>query len=397
MRSSTTSPPSVQRALDDPRTLQPVGPLREEIGDRPSPSRSAAAPGGDLLARLQQLVADRGLRQLSLRLARLAGFIRDDLVDFERAFTSIAPPNDLAGQAAQHLLDRGGKRLRPLCVLLAAHVGRGVDARVRDLAVAVELVHNATLLHDDVVDDSQVRRGSSTARAVYGNAAAIFAGDWVLIEALRRVHRASIPGLELALFDPIDAMIHAEAEQLASRGQFRTDRAAYFRIIEGKTASVFEWAMRAGGLAGGLSASDVRHLEAYGLHLGVAFQAVDDLLDPTGSRSGIGKALFTDLREGKMTYPLIVALERRPALREVFAQIATASSAPIYGEDDSPVPEDLRQHVLDALDATGAIDACRTLARERAARAIDHLDALPDSRAQRALATIADALVNRDR
>lgn len=342
--------------------------------------------GVDLLARLESICADRGLAGLAERLGDMVGFIGQDLEAFENELEGLPQDARLVSRSAHHLLDLGGKRLRPICVTLASRVGSGFDDRALDLAIAVELVHSATLLHDDVVDLSDHRRGAPTARAVYGNAASIFAGDWLLIEALRRVHRCRLSGCLEELLATIEEMIWAESLQLETRGKISTDRETYFRVVEGKTASVFRWAMSAGARAGGLDDSQRHALTDYGRHLGIAFQATDDLLDLTGDTDRTGKDLFADLREGKMTFPLIVALEReeelRPVIEEILATDSVSSAASV--------------RVVDTLRRTRAVEACRELARGHCERALASLEPLPESRARRALATVAESIVDRD-
>ena len=378
-------------ALRSPEPMESAAGMPEER------SNAGGLPAGvDLLARLEGICAGRGLSRLAFRLGDLAAFMGSDLESFEEEFATLPRSERLMGQSAAHLLDVGGKRLRPLCVMLAARLGGTVDARVLDLAVAVELVHSATLLHDDVVDLSDTRRGLPTARTVYGNAASIFAGDWLLIEALRRVERSGVEGLLGDLFDTIERMIVAESLQLENRGRLSDGRDVYFHVVEGKTASLFAWAMRAGGLAVGLRDDQVQALSDYGLNLGVAFQAVDDLLDLTGDTEHTGKELFTDLREGKMTFPLIVGLERDPDLKPLLEEVlatspedGTALGAPIEGCS--------ARRMLEILRTTGAVDACRDLARGRTAEAVRRLEEkLPAGRARRALITVAKAIVDRD-
>jgi octaprenyl-diphosphate synthase len=345
-----------------------------------TPSPSPARPAAGVLAQLGALCTHQGLGALAERLGDLADLTRGDLADCEAALAAVERGDSLVARSAGHLLDLGGKRLRPLCVALAARLGTGFSPAARELAVAVELVHAATLLHDDVVDLGEVRRGAPTARLSYGNAASIFAGDWLLIGALRRVRRAALPGLLDRLLDVIEEMIIAESEQLERRGVARPDRAAWFRIVEGKTASLFRWALAAGGQAGGLDRAACRALEEYGRHLGIAFQTIDDLLDMRGDPGVVGKGLGADVREGKMTYPLIWALERRPELAALVARAA-----------DDPRP------LLAALDEVGALEAALELARGHADRARAALEPLPLGRARRALETVADAAVARDR
>ncbi len=356
----------------------------------PEPLDLHGLPNGvDLLSRLEGISADRGLDSLARRLADLAAFVGADLAALEDQIVQLPRYPHLVGRGASHLLDLGGKRLRPTCVVLASRLGSGFGARALDLAVAAELVHTATLLHDDVVDLSEARRGAATARATYGNAVSIFAGDWVLIEALRRVGRCGLPGLVDDLLETIEKMILAESLQLENRGRVNTDRDAYFQVIEGKTASLFHWAMLAGGMAGDLDPAACRALQSYGLHLGIAFQAVDDLLDFAGKRAFTGKELFADLREGKMTYPVILALERDPELRPVLEEVVTT---PVH----QALPEEAAARVIGSLRETQALDDCLELAREHSTQAVASLDALPPSRAGRALATVAEAIVDRD-
>jgi octaprenyl-diphosphate synthase len=339
-----------------------------------------------VLDRLRGLCSERGLDALAGRLSSLDALVGDDIRAIEADLDTIARRRNVIERSARHLLDLSGKRIRPLCVALASRVGCGFDGRVHDLAVAAELVHSATLLHDDVVDLAAERRGAPAARAVLGNAASIFAGDWLLIEALKRVERAAVPGVLVELLDTIAEMIHAESLQLDSRGRIDTSRELYFRIAEGKSATLFRWAMEAGGRAGGLDGSACSALRDFGLNLGVAFQVIDDLLDLTGDVLDTGKALFADLSEGKMTYPLIVALERDRTLRLALDEIVFA---PV------PPPEALCRRIVDGLQETGAAEECRRLASDRAAKAVRALAFLPAGEATTALGVVAESSVLR--
>lgn len=354
------------------------------------PSTEAARSSRSLLSRLGAVVGPRGAPALAERLRDLEAWVATDLTDFEAELAGLERGLSLVQRSAHHLLDLDGKHVRPLCVLLAARAGSGFGEAARQLALAVELVHSATLLHDDVVDLGETRRGAPTARMVYGNAASIFAGDWLLIEALRRIRRADIPGLLDRMLSVIEEMILAESVQLENRGRVNAALSDYFHVVEGKTASLFRWAMRAGATAGGLPESVCSALERYGHHLGVAFQAVDDLLDVDGNAAVTGKALFTDLREGKMTYPLIVALERSPALVPVVAECAALSP-------DEALPPAVVERVLEALHATGAVAECRALARRHADEAAAALREVPEGPGTDALAIVAETTAMRDR
>ncbi|HTE51593.1 MAG TPA: polyprenyl synthetase family protein [Kofleriaceae bacterium] len=343
-----------------------------------------------LLSRLGAVVGPRGAEALADRLRDLEAWVAADLRGFEAELAGFERGTSLVQRSAHHLLDLDGKHVRPLCVLLAARAGSGFSDAARQLALAVELAHSATLLHDDVVDLGETRRGAPTARVVYGNAASIFAGDWLLIESLRRVRYAGVAGLLDRMLDVIEEMILAESIQLENRGVVNAALADYFRVVEGKTASLFRWAMRAGATAGGLPEAACDALERYGHHLGIAFQAVDDLLDVDGDRAVTGKALFTDLREGKMTYPLIVALERSPGLVPVVAECAALAP-------EEPLPPAVVERVLHALKTTGAVADCRALARRHAEEAAAALSAVPDGPGVAALVTVAETTAMRDR
>jgi octaprenyl-diphosphate synthase len=342
-------------------------------------------PSVHLLGQLGQVCEDRGLGDLASRLIDLERWVRAELRDFEAALETVPRGARAVQQAAHHLLDLGGKHLRPMCVVLASKVGDGFGAASRELGIAVELVHCATLLHDDVVDVAATRRGHTAARTIYGNAASIFAGDWLLVEALRRIRGARVPGLLDAMLDVIEEMILAESLQLERRGQVRGSIADYFRVAEGKTAALFAWAMRAGARAGGLERDGEAALVRYGVELGVAFQLVDDCLDFEGDVAVTGKGLFADLREGKLTYPVLVALEREPALEAVLA-VAIA--------EDTPSAATCGE-ITAALRRTSALADGRRLARARVDAAIAALDAIPHGSARDALVTVAEATVLR--
>ena len=284
------------------------------------PAEASEATSSQLIHQLGAVCQTQGLADLASRLRSLQGWVNEDLANFEKELQVIPRGSRAIIRAAHHLLDLRGKHLRPVCVALASRVGTGFSPAARKLAMAVELVHTATLLHDDVIDMSEMRRGEPTARCVYGNAAAVFAGDWLLVQALKQIRQARVPEALDRMLDVIDSMILAESIQLEHRGKIRDNLPDYFRVVEGKTASLFRWAMFAGARAGNLSIEVCSSLESYGSHIGIAFQAIDDLLDFTGDSVLTGKDLFSDLREGKMTYPLAVALQRDPGLRVVLEQ-----------------------------------------------------------------------------
>ena len=250
--------------------------------------------------------------------------------------------------------------------------------------MAAELVHAATLLHDDVIDEGTERRGSPTARVVYGNAASVLGGDHLLVAALRRL--AAHPHLLATLIDAFGRMVHAEATQLDRRRRFEPDRARYLEVAEGKTAVLFAWALAAGGRLGGLDEPAIATLSRAGLALGMTFQLIDDLLDIAGDPALTGKDTCADVREGKLTWPLIIAAERDP---EVARRLRTAAAA-----TEEPTPEEAAT-LATAIRATGAAEETRREAERYATEATRALAALPPGRARRALETLVDAALLR--
>jgi octaprenyl-diphosphate synthase len=285
------------------------------------------------------------------------------------------------GPAARHLFDAGGKRVRPMALLLATACFGAIDARARDLAMAAELVHMATLLHDDVIDDGDLRRGFPTSRRIWGNAVSVLAGDMLLVEALRLAE--GIEATSAELLATLARLVDGEIVQLRGRSQVSLEESTYFQIVRGKTASLFEWALRAGARAGGADTAAIDALGRFGASLGVAFQLVDDLLDYDGDAARTGKALFADLAEGKVTLPLIFAAAE--------SQTDLAALVVRVREGDPAAANDLASKVR----ASSACVRVRELALAETKRAIAEIAILPCSPAREALAGVAANLAAR--
>lgn len=360
-------------------------------------------PNVDVLPRLSEITADHGANALSARLAAVQELLAVDLAEVERRLSAIEPADTPTGGAARQMLATRGKRLRPMCVALAARVGQGLRDEHRELAVAAELVHEATLLHDDVVDLGDLRRGAPTSRAVFGNAASIFAGDWLLTDALQRIERAGVEGLLGRMLDTLKEMLDAESLQLQGRARLtpasdgRPARVTsvvgarahddYHRIVRGKTASLFGWALYAGARAGACSDEVAAALETFGRAMGTAFQIVDDVLDLAGDERELGKTAFTDVREGMVTYPILVALAGDPGLGEVLAEACAAGRV-------SPVAI---ERITEALTRTSALAESRKAAHDLERQALAALELVPAGAARDGLAALARASVDRAR
>lgn len=352
-----------------------------------------------VLTPLTRVVEEHGIDPLAARLIELRTWLADDLTPleasidaFDREALAAEPelpdvPGILGRKAARHLLDRPGKRIRSLCVLLAARMGGlKLDARVRDLAIACEMVHAATLLHDDVIDEGTERRGAAAARMIYGNSASILGGDHLLIEALRFVERSGSHSLLKELLDVISEMVGAEAMQLEQRMRFTPNRDVYLKVIDGKTAALFRWGLAAGGHAANLSREQVDAMGRAGTALGMAFQLIDDVIDLEGEDTG--KDPLADLREGKLTWPVIIAAERD---RNLSAELRERVS------DAEPLNPDEGRDIVARIRSTGALEATRAFAEFQGERARNELESLPRSMARTAMSWVVDAAIHRKR
>lgn len=290
----------------------------------------------------------------------------------------------LIRQLGHYIINSGGKRLRPQLLLLAARATAYKGQQHIELAAIIEFIHTATLLHDDVVDASNMRRGRDSANAVWGNEAAVLVGDFLYSRAFEMmVEIGSMPIMAL-LAGTTNAIAEGEVLQLLNVHDPDTSEQTYLDVIRRKTAKLFEAATTIGALLADLDAEKQQAMAAYGMHLGCAFQLIDDVLDYSASSEELGKNLGDDLAEGKPTLPLIYALQQGTA--EQAAVIRTAI------EDGGLEQVDEIQKILLS---TGAIEYTRQLATDEAQRAKQSLDSLHDSEAKQALLALSDYAVQR--
>jgi len=291
----------------------------------------------------------------------------------------------LINQIADHIISAGGKRLRPMLVMLAGHAAGNCGADHHQLAAIIEFIHTSTLLHDDVVDESDLRRGRSTANALWGNAPSVLVGDFLYSRSFQlMVELERMPVMQI-LADTTNRIAEGEVLQLLHVHNPDTDEAAYLRVIERKTAVLFAAGTRLGALASGAGEVVQRQLYDYGMALGYAFQIADDVLDYSANAEDLGKNLGDDLAEGKATLPLIHAMAHSgDAVRERLRGI-------VQEGDAGAMPE-----VLAAIHATGGLEYSRRRAMEYADAAERALDGLPESDAVAALRGLARYAVARD-
>ena len=287
-------------------------------------------------------------------------------------------------QIAHHIIGAGGKRIRPMLVLLFSSA-LGFDGPERfELAATVEFIHTATLLHDDVVDESALRRGRQTANAMYGNAASVLVGDFVYSRAFQMMVSVNRMRVLEVLADATNVIAEGEVLQLMNMHDPDLTVEAYLRVIRYKTAKLFEASSRLGAVLAESGEAIEESCASYGRALGTAFQLVDDLLDYDGSPAQMGKNVGDDLREGKPTLPLLIAMERGTSHQRDLIRHAIE-----HGEIDR-LPE-----IVDIVRETGALTATRDAARAEGAKAHASLSALPDSAFKQALVELTSRSIER--
>ena len=287
-----------------------------------------------------------------------------DAVIRQRLHSDVA----LVRQVAEYIISAGGKRLRPALVLLSAGALGYQGTQHHELAAIVELIHTSTLLHDDVVDESDLRRGRETANALFGNAASVLVGDFLYSRSFQMMVDIGNMRVMSVLSDATTIIAEGEVLQLMNCHDADVDEERYLQVIRYKTAKLFEAASRLGAIIGGADADTEQRLADYGTYLGTAFQLIDDVLDYSGAEGETGKHLGDDLAEGKPTLPLIHVLthgtpEQRDCVRRAIEN---------GGRDDFPA-------VLAAIHATGALEHTKKQAKAEADRAAATISSLPAS------------------
>ncbi|MFC5740067.1 polyprenyl synthetase family protein [Dyella tabacisoli] len=295
----------------------------------------------------------------------------------------------LINQIADHIIASGGKRLRPMLhVLAAGAAGYHGDQHIK-LAAVIEFIHTSTLLHDDVVDESDLRRGRKTANALWGNAASVLVGDFLYSRSFQLMVELDDMRIMRILADTTNIIAQGEVLQLLNIGNADVDEAAYLAVIERKTAVLFAAATELGGILGGLPEAQIKALRRYGMELGYAFQIADDLLDYVSDADTLGKNIGDDLAEGKPTLPLIYALQQTQADPAKAEQAQSLRHAIEHGGLDS------LERIIAAIRDSGALERTHACAVAHADAACDALAALPASNYRDALAALADYSVQR--
>lgn len=316
------------------------------------------------------------------RLADVQDLLQDHMSWVEEALSAISAIGPAPGaDAAQQLIGLGGKRVRPMALLLSAGCFGEIPERARHVAVCVELIHSATLLHDDVIDEGAERRGQPAARMVWGNAVSILGGDLLLTHALMTAQQHA-PEFLHDLLETLSQLVAGEIVQLRGRSELNVSEEVYEAILRDKTASLFRFSTRSGALLGSAAPEQVEALGLFGDCLGMAFQLVDDLLDYSGEDTG--KTLFADLSQGKLTLPLVLAVREQPELLEILQCIRAGDSSKVT---------QLRERVVQS----GVCREVSLRSKSFTRRAIEQLNRLPPSPSRALLRSVAEQLALRSR
>ena len=303
-----------------------------------------------------------------------------DHVLAERLTTSVP----LIAQISQYIIAAGGKRLRPALLLMVCGA-LGYDGRDKHLlAAVVELIHTATLLHDDVVDESTLRRGRATANETFGNAASVLVGDFLHTRSFQMMVEVGSMRVLQILSDATNVIAEGEVQQLINTHDASLDETQYLHVIRSKTAQLFEASAQLGAILAGVPHDVEKACATYGQALGTAFQIIDDVLDYTGDAQEMGKNLGDDLREGKCTLPLIAAM-----------RLGTAEQATLIRQAIEQGSTNDLESIVRIVQNTGALSVARAAAHSEAERAIQALDALPANEHTSNLLQLASQLLER--
>jgi len=324
-------------------------------------------------------------------LSALVALVGPDLEACNRAIVArMDSPVSLIPRLAAHIVAAGGKRLRPLltlaCARLCGYPDRDGGARHVDLAASIEFIHTATLLHDDVVDESQLRRGLASANAVFGNKASVLVGDFLFARAFQLMVEDGSQKVLAILSQAAATIAEGEVLQLVTQNDLSTSEARYLEVVQGKTAALFAAACQIGAVVANRPEREEAALSTYGMKLGIAFQLVDDALDYVADQATLGKTIGDDFREGKITLPVLVAFLAGDDPEKAFWQRT------IEALDQTDADLD---HAMNLIAGHGAIRVTLDSAQRFVQEAKAALIIFPDSPIRRALADVADYTVQR--
>src|SRR5690625_2411152 len=323
-----------------------------------------------------------------MQIANMYSFLKHDLEDIENRLTEVvAADHRILHEASLQLLRAGGKRIRPVFVLLAAQFGNYRDniEQVKSIAVALELIHMASLVHDDVVDNAEIRRGKPTVKHLYGNKVATYTGDYMLATALEMITTVPIPSIHRTLSKSLVKVVEGEIIQIEDKYNINQHLKHYLRRIKRKTALLIATSCKLGAISSGATKKQANALFRYGYNVGMSFQIIDDILDFTSDEQTLGKPTGHDLQQGNITLPVLYAMED-PLFKRELEKIF---------EHTSQITEDQMHQMLTKLLATDAIECSYKLSHTYLLKALQSLDHLTNEAAKKSLVFIAHKLGKR--
>lgn len=323
-----------------------------------------------------------------MKLANIYGFLKKDLQDIENTLTeTIDATHPILREASLQLLRAGGKRIRPVFVLLSAQFGnykQNID-QIKAVAVSLELIHMATLVHDDVVDDAELRRGKPTIKHLYGNRVAMYTGDYILARALEVITTVNMPSIHHSLSKTLVKVVEGEIAQIEDKYDVDQHLRDYLRRIKRKTALLIATSCKLGAIASGASIKQANQLYRYGYNVGMSFQIIDDILDFTASSEELGKPTGSDLIQGNITLPIFFAMNDDLFLNELKY---------VFRYKDQLNENGINQ-LLHLLHQTDAIDQSYKLSNLYLQKAHQSIKQLQNNKAKRTLQTIASIIGKR--
>ncbi|WP_408006528.1 heptaprenyl diphosphate synthase component II [Pseudalkalibacillus sp. A8] len=321
-----------------------------------------------------------------MKLTTIYSHLRNELSTIENDLEkTIEAQHSILQDASIQLLKAGGKRIRPVFVLLSAQFGKYDVDRVKRAAVALELIHMASLVHDDVIDDASLRRGKSTIKAQWDNRVAMYTGDYIFARSLEYITHLNKLEAHKVLSEAIMEMCLGEIEQIREQYDLNQNARDYFRRIKRKTALLISVSCELGALAGDAEPHVQRQLKQFGYNVGMAFQITDDILDFTATEKQLGKPAGGDLQQGNITLPVFFAMEDpdfKARLQSVF--------------ENQPIPQNLIEGLIRDIKAMGAIENSKEISDRYLKKAFNSLRDLPDNRAKRSLRQIAEYIGRRN-
>jgi len=321
-----------------------------------------------------------------MKLPKTYGYLKKELDTIEKSLNqTIQAEHPIMRKASTELLRAGGKRIRPVFVLLSGRLGDYDADRIKTVAVSLELIHMATLVHDDVIDDAELRRGKPTIKQLYGNRVAMYVGDYILARALEVIAKITNPDIHRILSKTLVEVSIGEIEQIKDKFDWDQSLRGYLRRIKRKTALLIATSCQLGGVAAGVSSKEAKKLYKYGYFIGMSYQIIDDILDFTASSKQLGKPAGNDLLQGNITLPVLYAMEDHS-----FNHFIRGA----FNHSGETTPENMKE-VIKRLESTDAIERSYQLSNRYLQKALNTLESLPDFKTKQTLKDIAKYLGKR--